>query len=82
MTYTVLLLYSASRKWLALSSEARKAFDEATLEPLLKKYDGQARLYDAEAFTARCSDFALFDTGDLKGSCFPLAFHAAQGAEQ
>ncbi len=82
MTYTVLFLYSLPCVCLALSSEAHEAFDEATLEPLLKKYDGRALLYDAEAFTACYSDFALFEAGDLKDLCFFLAFQAMQGAER
>ena len=68
MTYTVLFLYSVTRNWLALSPEERETFNETTLEPLLAKYAGwvRARLFDAEAFTARYSDFAMFETGDLK----------------
>lgn len=74
MTYTVLLLYSVTREWLALSPGARETFDEKTLGPLLKKYEGrvQARLYDAEAFTARRSDFALFEAADLRDFYFLL----------
>lgn len=83
MTYTVLLLYSVPNEWLALTPETREAFNEATLEPLLERYEDQvrARLYDAEAFITRCSDFALFEAGD-KDSYFFLAFQAMQGAER
>ena len=84
MTYTVLFLYSLPCVCLALSSEAHEAFDEATLEPLLERFEVRvwARRYDAEAFTACYSDFALFEAGDLKDLCFFLAFQAMQGAER
>ncbi len=84
MTYTVLLLYSVTREWLAFTPEAGKAFNEAPLAPLLERYEDQvrARLYDAEAFTARCSDFAMFEAGDLTDFCFSLAFEAMQGVKR
>ncbi len=74
MTHTVLFFYSLTREWLIVSPGKRKAFNRQTLEPLLKRYEGRvrARLYDAEAFTARCSDFALFKAADLKDFYFLL----------
>ncbi len=35
-----------------------------------------------EVFTARYSNFALFEAGDLKDVYFFLAFQAAQGAQR
>ncbi|PNY81492.1 darcynin family protein [Deinococcus koreensis] len=64
---TVLLLYTVTPAWLSLSREERRQVEQATLRPLLSRWAPgvRARLYDAEAFTARCSDFAVLEASDL-----------------
>jgi hypothetical protein len=68
MNYTILVLMTSTRDWLTLSREQRKAFTAQELAPIFEKYGEQVRVrfLDAEAFTARCSDVAIFETADLK----------------
>ena len=66
--YTILMLMTATPVWLGLPREERDAFTATTIQPLLEQYEErvQVRFFDAEAFTARSSDFAIFTTLDLK----------------
>lgn len=61
-TYAALLLYTVTPAWLALSRAERRQVGAETIRPILDRYAGrvQASFFDAEAFTARCSDFAVF----------------------
>lgn len=65
--YTFFVLLRATKEWLALTRAARNQFVEQHLQPLFAKYDAvSVRFYDAEAFTTRCSDIAVFETADLQ----------------
>src|SRR5579859_2700876 len=72
MKYTVFMLLTATPAWLSLTREQRNKFVESTLGPIMAKYEGrvQVRFYDAEAFSARCSDIATFEVDDLKDHYF------------
>lgn len=66
--YTIFVLMTATAEWLAMSREARNAFVETTLGPIFARYADaiEVRMFDAEAFSARCSDIAVFAADDLK----------------
>ena len=65
-TLTVFLHLRATPAWLALSRTDRAAFIDGTVRPLFARHPPRAsRLFDAEAFSARCSDILMIETDDL-----------------
>lgn len=66
--YTILFLFTVTPAWLALPRSERQRINAAQIEPVLKKYASsvQVQFCDAEAFSARCSDFAIFSTSNLQ----------------
>lgn len=63
---TIFMLLKTTPTWLALAPKARFAFLDSTIRPLLQAAEGIAlRYYDAEAFTARVSDIAVWDVASL-----------------
>ncbi|WP_441249019.1 darcynin family protein [Kitasatospora sp. McL0602] len=67
MKYTIVLGYTLTPKWLALSREERNAMRAAHIQPIFARYADRvsARFFDAEAFNTRFSDFVLLETEDL-----------------
>jgi hypothetical protein len=72
MKYTILVLMTSTKEWLALSRAQRRAFVAEELTPIFAKYAEvvKVRFLDAEAFTTRCSDVAIFETADLQAYYF------------
>ncbi|MGW2490467.1 darcynin family protein [Streptomyces sp. NPDC001606] len=72
MRTTIVLTYTVTPAWLALSREERNALTAAHVQPLFARYADRvsARFFDAEAFTAAFSDFALLETEDLRAYYF------------
>jgi chlorite dismutase len=70
--YTVVMMMTATPSWLGLTHEKRTAFTTEHIQPLLEKYRDHVhvRFFDAEAFAARCSDFVIFTTLDLRAYYF------------
>ena len=66
--YTVLFLYTVTPAWLRLSRAERNAFNATHVRPIFEKHAERisARFCDAEAFSARCSDFVIFQMRALK----------------
>lgn len=63
--YTYFVHMNATPAWLSLSPEDRHQFVNQTLHPIFQRYPHVTlKLYDAEAFTASCSDIAVFETED------------------
>ncbi|GAA0402001.1 darcynin family protein [Streptomyces luteireticuli] len=67
MKYGIVLTYTVTERWLALSREERNAMREAHLEPAFAAHADRvrARFFDAEAFSGRISDFVVLETEDL-----------------
>ncbi|MGW2409370.1 darcynin family protein [Streptomyces sp. NPDC001739] len=67
MRYGIVLTYTVTPRWLALSRDERNAMRREHLEPIFAAYADRvtARFFDAEAFTGRVSDFAVLETDDL-----------------
>ncbi|MFE7741788.1 darcynin family protein [Nocardia sp. NPDC057455] len=60
------MLLTALPDWLALSRpERRRIADSALRSALADRPRTAMRFFDAEAFSARCSDIAVFTTTDL-----------------
>lgn len=70
--YTIIITMTATPAWLTLSRAERNHFTTTILQPLFAQWSDrvQVRFFDAEAFTARCSDVAIFTTLDLKAYYF------------
>ncbi|MCJ8300632.1 MAG: hypothetical protein MJK13_17095 [Pseudomonadales bacterium] len=61
--YSFFVHMNATKEWLSLSRDARDAFFCGTIAGLVSAYPSVSmRLYDAEAFTAKCSDIAVYET--------------------
>ncbi len=61
----------SSAAWLALSRQARADFIAATVRPIFARHtDVTLRFYDAEAFTGRITDVAVFETTNLRAYYF------------
>ncbi|MEV4443435.1 darcynin family protein [Streptomyces sp. NPDC049577] len=67
MKYGIVLTYTVTERWLALSREERNAMRAAHIEPAFAAHADRvkARFFDAEAFSGRISDFAVLETEDL-----------------
>lgn len=71
MTLTVFMLLRAQPSWLKLSRQARQDFIAAEVAPILARYPAVSlRFFDAEAFSGRCSDVAVWRVEDLKSWSF------------
>jgi chlorite dismutase len=68
--YAIFGLATATEAWLRLSREQRRSFVESELGPMLARFPGKVRWFDAEAFSTRCSDVILFETDDLREYTF------------
>jgi hypothetical protein len=65
--YTILILLSATSKWLALSRNERAHFYENSILPVFLKDRSSlsVKFYDSEYFNAAVSDFLIVSTTDL-----------------
>ena len=72
MKYAAFMLVRGTPEWLALGKEEREAFEEGTLGPIFERHAEKVgvRWFDAEAFSGRHSDVALFEAED------PSAYYA------
>ena len=67
MKYTIVILISTTEKWLRLNRKERNNFFEQSLQPLVLKYGEylNVRLFDAESFNAKNTDFLIIETSNL-----------------
>lgn len=64
--HTLFMLLKATPAWLAMAPPARFAFVNGTLRPLIARYPAvRMRYFDAEAYCARVSDVAVWESADL-----------------
>jgi hypothetical protein len=64
--FTIFMLVRTTPEWLALSPEKRFGFLGEAILPILGRHQGVAlRFFDAEAYSARVSDVAVWTTRDL-----------------
>ncbi len=64
-SFTIFVLLRALPSWLALSRIQRREIGETAMKVALGGTNVTHRHYDAEAFSAFCSDIAAFQTDDL-----------------
>ena len=68
---TFFMMLRSAPSWLAISREGRAEFIATTIRPIFARYPQVSlRFYDAEAFTGRITDVAVFETTDLRAYYF------------
>ena len=72
MKYAFFVMLRANTAWLALPRARRRALADQHLGPILQAQQGRLRMryFDAEAFTAQCSDVMMTETEDPKQHYF------------
>lgn len=71
--YTFFIHMRATREWLSLSRDQRNHFRDTVLNPIFARYPSvKVRFFDVEAFTAKCSDIAMFETTDIRQYYFVI----------
>jgi hypothetical protein len=72
LAYGIFIGYTFTPRWLAMDWEARERFQAEHLTPVLAKYADRvaAQHFDAEAFSARPTDFMFLRTDDLRAYYF------------
>lgn len=72
MRYVFFTHLRATPAWLALSRQRRKDLGAQHLGPILQSHAGKLsmRYFDAEAFTAQCSDLMMTETLDPRHHYF------------
>lgn len=69
--YTFFMSLRSTPDWLKLSREDRQRFLGREVRPICARYPAVTmRFYDAEAFSGRCTDIAVFETADLEAYTF------------
>ncbi|WP_111895272.1 darcynin family protein [Acinetobacter sp. MB5] len=69
--YTFFMHLKALPTWLRLSREDRNKFNAQIIQPILKQYSAvNLRWYDAETFTTKTSDIAVFEVHSLRDYYF------------
>jgi Darcynin, domain of unknown function len=61
--HTFFVHLRATKAWLSLAPNERETFTQRELGPIVERHpETTIDFYDAEAFTAKCSDIAVFET--------------------
>jgi len=69
---TVFVLLKTTVSWLRLSRDKRNAIADKVLSDVLVNTDVTLRMFDAEAFTTRCTDVAMFQAKDMQSCYFTI----------
>ena len=69
--YAIFILLRATEQWLRLTREARRHLSDEHVGGALKRFPAlKLRYFDAEAFSAECSDIMLIETGNTDAPAF------------
>ncbi len=69
---TVFVLLKTTTAWLRLSREDRNKIADQVLANVLAGDETTLRMFDAEAFTARCTDVAMFQSRDMQSFYYAI----------
>lgn len=71
MNLTFFMLLRATPAWLAKPRPERRDYLDQVVKPLFARFpDVKLRYFDAEYFSTRCSDIALWETRDVEQYAF------------
>ncbi|GLQ29968.1 darcynin family protein [Litoribrevibacter albus] len=69
--YTFFVHMNATKEWLSMSREERGQYFDKIQSNIFSNYPSvSVRLYDAEAFTTKCSDIAVYETENIQDYYF------------
>lgn len=68
---TVFVLLKTTPAWLRLARSERNRIADKVLADVLSDGKVSLRMFDAEAFTTRCTDVAMFQAEDMQSFIFP-----------
>ncbi len=69
--YTFFVHMNATKQWLSLSRQAREQYFSTVQTEIFARYPSvSVRLFDVEAFSAKCSDIAVYETDNIQAYYF------------
>jgi hypothetical protein len=70
-SYTFFIHMNATKQWLSLTRKERGAYFAKWQKDIFASYPKvSVKFYDVEAFSARCSDIAVYETEDIQSYYF------------
>ncbi|MEZ3498297.1 darcynin family protein [Pantoea sp. KPR_PJ] len=69
---TVFVLLKTTTEWLRLARAERNRIADAVLADVLSDGTVTLRMFDAEAFTTKCTDVAMFQAEDMRAFYFTI----------
>ncbi|AEX51815.1 darcynin family protein [Rahnella aquatilis CIP 78.65 = ATCC 33071] len=69
---TVFVLLKTTREWLRLERSERNRIADTVLSTVLPDNKVTLRMFDAEAFTTKCTDVAMFEAEDMESFYFAI----------
>lgn len=64
--FTIFVLLKTTTAWLRLERSERNKIADEVFSQLFQDENITLRMFDAEAFTTKCTDVAMFQTEDMK----------------
>lgn len=64
--FTIFVLLKTTTAWLRLERSERTKIADEVFSQLFQDENITLRMFDAEAFTTKCTDVAMFQTEDMK----------------
>lgn len=69
---TVFVLLKTTKEWLRLERAERNRIADCVLSTVLSDNNVTLRMFDAEAFTTKCTDVAMFQAEDMQAFYFAM----------
>lgn len=69
---TVFVLLKTTKEWLRLERAERNRIADSVLSTVLSDNKVTLRMFDAEAFTTKCTDVAMFQAEDMQTFYFAI----------
>ena len=70
--FTIFILLKTTNEWLKLKRTDRNQIADQAFAHIFKDESVSLKMFDAEAFTSKCTDVAMFQTEDLKKYYFVI----------
>ncbi|QCR38224.1 hypothetical protein C1N62_19070 (plasmid) [Nissabacter sp. SGAir0207] len=69
---TIFVLLKTTKEWLRLARAERNRIADSVLSTVLADSSVTLRMFDAEAFTTKCTDVAMFQAEDMQAFYFVI----------
>ncbi|MDM1764154.1 MULTISPECIES: darcynin family protein [unclassified Acinetobacter] len=70
--FTIFILLKTTTEWLKLERKQRNQIADDAFSKIFKDESVSLKMFDAEAFSAKCTDVAMFQTENLKNYYFVI----------